>query len=1056
MALQLQDGTIDPNAQHDQTATTNYQQFNQYRVQQQLIIVQQNEDAERVRIEAERRHAEILDMATRQARAEMGELEQHADAQHRARIEVISDRMDFVVRELQQQLLETKAALRGRTAELDQAAQDAHTLRMHNLELEARGNMVLESETRLRTHLEQSEFSLANLRVVYDQNRETQLEFLGNEFREQMQYEENMFTYAMHEEESACDVLIQELAESNQRLMVELDEAKATATASSSLPKGGAEHQQAVPMASAPPPGLNTAEASPPQGGAACGNAHVTHADLPNPLQIPESMKGLFERRPQRFNLGASTPVSQAPNEVHEAIAKALKDFATKDETKPKTKEAETVKLPDFPSAETYRSWKTAVREAVRAASDHPDEAFAWIQQVYAKGASLDSLNDVGKFLTLDTKILAALSRVAKGELARQILNYKETEATCGRAVRGRQVLLMFEAYFKTNEEVGSLYSVEDLLKVALINDDLATFVHNWDSVIAGLSHPPDETTLRDIFLRELRKSHRLKYDLDIYDRAREGTPEHTYKFLMESIKNLLTRERIRKNRDKIAKAHGAKYGAPAPPTPAKPSAPAPSERRQPSRGRQGRQVCMLFQKGKCKFGERCKYEHTKDPKASSRERSPNRPKSGSREREKSNSKDTSNIPCVFYAKGTCRNGDKCKFLHKDKSASPSVPAKAKARAPSPAKRRPSRKKRTEAKAAACCVYALAARKGEPDGRHADTWRLDEKSLTLSREHVVLRNNYFIPQSCPVPAWRIKSVASITMKLKTGEERTLQYNWKTCDKQAPLPNWTGVTSFKLKPKDMSVCFERHPEIHTVESVGDGWKFVPHKRKCVARFKTNADCPMSDPGDLQCAVIIAQNLEASVYSELHGEKTKCKHRCCKPDFACRHCAAGNIMSGTAAPARKELQSLDIIADTGSEEDLISSSDLRKCFEGVGRKVDATPVNLHTANGIVEASSRTEVEVPSMNGSLEFVELPDTPPVCSVGKKCMQQGYGFYWPPGQVPYFVKPDGQKLTCTLRGNVPVFSSIGNDSGHPAAVAHRDEGERMAPTCSLQQDFHA
>ena len=294
------------------------------------------------------------------------------------------------------------------------------------------------------------------------------------------------------------------------------------------------------------------------------------------------------------------------------------------------------------------------------------------------------------------------------------------------------------------------------------------------------------------------------------------------------------------------------------------------------------------------------------------------------------------------------------------------------------------------------------------------------------------------------------------MKLKTGEERTLQYNWKTCDKQAPLPNWTGVTSFKLKPKDMSVCFERHPEIHPVESVGDGWKFVPHKRKCVARFKTNADCPMSDPGDLQCAVINAQNLEASVYSELHGEKTKCKHRCCKPDFACRHCAAGNIMSGTAAPARKELQSLDIIADTGSEEDLISSSDLRKCFEGVGRKVDATPVNLHTANGIVEASSRTEVEVPSMNGSLEFVELPDTPPVCSVGKKCMQQGYGFYWPPGQVPYFVKPDGQKLTCTLRGNVPVFSSIGNDSGHPAAVAHRDEGERMAPTCSLQQDFHA
>ncbi|CAE7567591.1 unnamed protein product, partial [Symbiodinium necroappetens] len=55
---------------------------------------------------------------------------------------------------------------------------------------------------------------------------------------------------------------------------------------------------------------------------------------------------------------------------------------------------------------------------------------------------------------------------------------------------------------------VGSLHSVEDLLKVRpvrLMEGDL------------------NETTLRDIFLRELSQSKRLKYDLDIYDRAREG-----------------------------------------------------------------------------------------------------------------------------------------------------------------------------------------------------------------------------------------------------------------------------------------------------------------------------------------------------------------------------------------------------------------------------------------------------------------------------------------------------------------------------------------------------
>ena len=53
--------------------------------------------------------------------------------------------------------------------------------------------------------------------------------------------------------------------------------------------------------------------------------------------------------------------------------------------------------------------------------------------------------------------------------------------------LRVRQVLFMFEQYFRTNEEAGALYGTEDLLKIHLVNDDLATFIRNWDAVIAGL-----------------------------------------------------------------------------------------------------------------------------------------------------------------------------------------------------------------------------------------------------------------------------------------------------------------------------------------------------------------------------------------------------------------------------------------------------------------------------------------------------------------------------------------------------------------------------------------
>ena len=72
-------------------------------------------------------------------------------------------------------------------------------------------------------------------------------------------------------------------------------------------------------------------------------------------------------------------------------------------------------------------------------------------------------------------------------------MSYKESEACAGRAVRGRQVLLMFEHVFKTNEETGSRYSVEDLLKVRLNGDVLSTLIHNGESDITGLSHQPGE-----------------------------------------------------------------------------------------------------------------------------------------------------------------------------------------------------------------------------------------------------------------------------------------------------------------------------------------------------------------------------------------------------------------------------------------------------------------------------------------------------------------------------------------------------------------------------------
>ena len=80
----------------------------------------------------------------------------------------------------------------------------------------------------------------------------------------------------------------------------------------------------------------------------------------------------------------------------------------------------------------------------------------------------------------------------------------------------------------------------------------MTSFIHNWDAAIAGMSHVPEEITLRDIFLRELRKSTKMKHDLETYERAEDGTKEHTYHWLIHSVRDLLNRDRTHKNRQQI------------------------------------------------------------------------------------------------------------------------------------------------------------------------------------------------------------------------------------------------------------------------------------------------------------------------------------------------------------------------------------------------------------------------------------------------------------------------------------------------------------------------
>ena len=111
--------------------------------------------------------------------------------------------------------------------------------------------------------------------------------------------------------------------------------------------------------------------------------------------------------------------------------------------------------------------------------------------------------------------------------------------------------------------------------------------------------------------------------------------------------------------------------------------------------------------------------------------------------------------------------------------------------------------------------------------------------------------------------------------------------------------------------------------------------------------------------------------------------------------CQHCEE---VSTTACAGA--LAGLQILADTGSEENLISRHDHLAFFLDIRIQNPSKPVSLITANGPVQGDKPVSLKIPEFTPQLECYLLESTPPVCSVGRRCMDEGYGFYWYPGQT--------------------------------------------------------
>ena len=109
----------------------------------------------------------------------------------------------------------------------------------------------------------------------------------------------------------------------------------------------------------------------------------------------------------------------------------------------------------------------------------------------------------------------------------------------------------------------------------------------------------------------------------------------------------------------------------------------------------------------------------------------------------------------------------------------------------------------------------------------------------------------------------------------------------------------------------------------------------------------------------------------------------------------------------------------LMDTGCGHDLVGKHEVPSWMQSFPSQ---SPVLFNTANGLTNASEQVAFDVPSLNGKVQPYLLNSTPAVLSIGRRCAEDGFGFYWPPRGTPVLETPDGQRLKLEVEGYIPYL----------------------------------
>ena len=121
------------------------------------------------------------------------------------------------------------------------------------------------------------------------------------------------------------------------------------------------------------------------------------------------------------------------------------------------------------------------------AAGRHDDNALDWIF-LAEKAGSVNEVDLPGRdWVSLDRRLTSAFTKIAHGELGRQITLMNSIAVNAGRTARGRSLLRLVFQHYASGSSAEFMCDTNHCQGITLKGDQIEAFQNNWKTVLSEL-----------------------------------------------------------------------------------------------------------------------------------------------------------------------------------------------------------------------------------------------------------------------------------------------------------------------------------------------------------------------------------------------------------------------------------------------------------------------------------------------------------------------------------------------------------------------------------------